>query len=152
MPSKNNDKSADIAPKKVKRLTKYDELAIQLVKSNPDLNNEQIGKEIVRLGASKNPKTIHHKWRVNDYLRAEIQAVRAHSREKLDRIMLPKALKVARKALDNNELTEKDKFRYVKLVVDKSFGDIVHTDQPQVVNVGTIEKMQVVISKDLGVD
>jgi len=72
---------------------KYDQAAILVAKSYPELNNEQIGKKLVELGVSKNPKTIHDKWNKSDYLRRELTEVRNKNISEIQRKHVPKALK-----------------------------------------------------------
>jgi len=124
--------------------------AIDLViANNPKATKTDITNEVIDLGITSNPSTVYRKLSKRDYRSAEIQTVRDQNRQHLDRIIVPKALKVMDKAIKDKDLTYKDKIAWCKLAVDKSFGDIHHTEVPQVVHIDSINHAQIIISKDI---
>ena len=124
--------------------------AIDLViASNPEATKLDIKNQVMDLGVTTNKSTIYRKLSKRDYRSAEIQTVREHNRATLDRIIMPDALQVMRKAIRDKDLTYKDKLPYVKLAADKSFGDIRHVESPQVVRIESINNAQLIISKDI---
>ena len=134
--------------------TNPSKLDLNILSATKALDNPtkaSISKHVVALGGAKHIQTVYKRLKLKDYLRAEIQSVRDNNREYLDRIIVPDALKVTRKAIRNKDLTEKEKLPYVKLAMDKSFGETHHHTAPQQVNIKNIESIQVAISNDVGV-
>lgn len=143
--SKTNRKPAENNQK----LSNYDELAIQVCKNNPELSNEQIGKELVRLGVSKNPKTMHTRWYRNDYLKREITEVRNHNLSEIQRKIVPKSLKKLSKLVGDDD--KKIQMQAINTTLKYGMGEMVN--MPGVgINIGHIEKIQVAINQDLGLD
>ena len=136
-------------PERRKKASKIDQAVTLTLQANPNANKAQIVKNCIALGAAKHPQAVYNRLRKKDYLQAEIQTVRDSNRQYLDRIIVPKALKSVQKAINNKDLDEKGKFPYIKLAIDKSFGDIHHTEAPQVVNIESIQNAQFLIKADL---
>ena len=126
--------------------SKYDQLAILIAKDNPEWNNSKIGKEIVRLGGSINPKTIHDKWFKSDYLRREIQEVRDRNTSEIQRRLVPKSIIKLKKQLNNKD--DKHQLTAIGLTLKYGMGEMVNT-APQQVNIKNIESIQVAITQDL---
>jgi hypothetical protein len=101
------------------------------------------------MGTTKHVQAVYRKLTKKEYRTAEIQTVRDSNRQLLDRIIVPDALMVMKKAVKDKDLSYKEKLPYVKLAVDKSFGDIHHTEQPSVVHIDSINNAQFIISQDL---
>jgi hypothetical protein len=126
------------------------------VKAAPGSTRADIARHCVQIGAAKHLPTVYNKLRKSEYLRAEIQKIRDANRQYLDRLVVPDALKVMHKAIKSKELSDderkllKAKEMYVKLAVDKSFGEIRHSETPSAVNIANIERLQVAIAADLG--
>jgi hypothetical protein len=127
-------------------LSKYDELAIQVLKSNPDFTREQIGKELVRLGVSKSKKTIHTRWFRNDYLRRELTEVRNHNLQEIQRKLVPKSLIKLRKQLGNSD--DKIQMAAINTTLKYGMGEMVNAP-PQQVNLIQIQQAAIGISADI---
>ena len=124
--------------------------AIDLViADNPKASKVDIANGVIDLGVTSNPSTVYRKLSKRDYKSSEIQTVRDYNRQYLDRLIVPKALKTMDSAIKDKSLSYKDKIAWCKLAVDKSFGDIHHTEVPSVVHIESINQAQIIISKDI---
>jgi hypothetical protein len=126
--------------------SRYDELAILVAKENPELNNSQIGKEIVRLGGSINPKTIHDKWYKSDYLRRELTEVRDKNASEIQRRLVPKSIIKLGKQLNNQD--DKIQLAAINTTLKYGMGEMVNAP-PQQVNLIQIQQAAIGISADI---
>lgn len=132
-----------------KNVSKIDKAIDLVVSQNPGMPKGQIANEVIALGSAKHKESVFRKLRKRDYKVGEIGTIRDYNRQYLDRIIVPDALKVMKNAIKSKDLPIKDKQPWVKLAVDKSFGEIRHTEQPQVVHIDAINNAQFVIKQDL---
>jgi len=137
------------SPKNSGKPTAIDKAIELVVKDDPGASKAEIANKIVDLGLTKHRTAVYRRLQKSDYLHKEIHAIRDHNRQYLDRIIVPNALKTIDKAVKSKELDEKAKFPYVKLAVDKSFGDIHHVEQPSVVHIDAINNAQFLIKGDI---
>ena len=142
-------------PEIPKNISKIDNAVLSTIRLNPLATNGQIASNVVALGASKYPENVYRRIAQKDYLKREIDLIRNHNRQRLDREIVPDALKYMHKAIRLKHLSEEDKALYkakepyIKMAVDKSFGEIRHIEQPQVVNIESINSAQFNISNDV---
>jgi hypothetical protein len=129
--------------------TQLDKAISMVVTSKGNLSKPEIAKEIIGMGLTKHPESVYRRLAKSDYLTAEIHTIRDHSREYLDRLMVPDALKVAHKALKNKGLTEKEKYPFIKLTLDKAMGEMHTHHGTQQVNVTAIKNAQIIIQADI---
>ena len=139
----------DSDTKTSKKPSKYDQAAILVAKDNPTLNNEQIGKKLVSLGISKNPKTIHDKWMKSDYLRREITEVRNQNLAEIQRKLVPKSIKKLNKLLHTDD--DKLRLQAVNTTLKYGMGEPINTGTTGI-NIEHIDKIQIAISQDLAAD
>jgi len=99
----------------------------------------------VKLGAAKHIQSVYNRLKKKDYLQRELAEIQAAKYEHLERIQVPLAAKVVDKALKDKELNLKDKMPFVKLVYDKSFGELHRNVSEGSVNIGAIKNAQIII-------
>jgi hypothetical protein len=105
----------DKKPKKKKqKLSEKDKLILQKVTEDPEKPLNQIGNELVELGAYKHPGSVYRRLSQNAILKREISEVGRYHEEHLKREIYPKAAKRWEKALKDKELSHKEVFPYVK--------------------------------------
>ena len=129
-------------------LTNIDKAIVRTIQSGRGTTKSEIANHVVGLGITKHPESVYRRLAKKDYLSAEIHAIRDHNRQYLDRLIVPDALAYMKKTIKNKELDEKTKLPYIKLAVDKSFGDIHHVEQPSVVHIDAINNAQFIIAND----
>ena len=96
-----------------------DEAMAMVAYQNPGFNNNQIAKKVAELGVVKHPQTAYKRLTKSAYLKRDIDEIHAHQDQEFTRELVPPAFKVVKKALNNKELDDKEKFPYAKLVMDK---------------------------------
>ena len=105
-------------------LTPIDKAALLIGKDNPTLTNAEIAHEVVGLGITKHPESVFRAFVKRDYVSKELGKVRANHRDRMSRLIVPMALQAIYNALrPSSKLSQKDKYPWVKLVVDKEFGE-----------------------------
>ena len=144
-----NNENTPISSNKHKKRSKMDNAILTVLQAEPSVTSSQLVNKVVQLGGAKHTTSVYKRLAKKDYLRAEIHAIRDNNRQFLDRIVVPDALNVMRKAIRSNELDEKGKLPYVKLAIDKSFGDIHHVEQPSVIHIDSINNAQFNIASDI---
>ena len=138
-----------------KNISKIDNAVLSTIRLNPLATNGQIASNVVALGASKYPENVYRRIAQKDYLKREIDLIRNYNRQRLDREIVPDALKYMHKAIRLKTLSDEDKALYkakepyIKMAVDKSFGEIRHIEQPSVVNIESINNAQFNIKSDV---
>jgi hypothetical protein len=115
-------------------------------------SSHAIGRKLVALGLSRCKDTIYQRLKKSEYLRAEFAAIEKHIQEQLVREDFPLARRVAHKALRPAQMSEKDKFPYVKLVYDKALANRKDKIPESPVSIGTIERLQVIMKATLEKD
>lgn len=143
------DKPHPNDPNPPDKMSRYDVAALTLKKQFPTLSSHAIGRRLVEHGLSRCKDTIYQRLKKSDYLRAEFAAIEKHTHEQLVREDFPLARRVARKALRSSQMSEKDKFSYVKLVYDKALADRKDKTSVSPVSLETIERLQVIIEASL---
>ena len=142
-------------PEKPIKLSKLDNAILTTIKANNTSSKSEIAHGVVGLGVTNHIQSVYNRLKQKDYLQAEIQRIRDYNRQHLDREIVPIALKQVKKVIKSKTLTAdeiklyKAKEPFIKLAIDKSFGDIHHTEAPQVVNIESIQNAQFLIKADL---
>ena len=101
------------------------------------------------LGGAKHIQTVYKRLKQKDYLQRDLPEIEKYEQEVLHREDLPLARKVARKALKNKEMNEKEKFPYVKLVYDKAYGETHRNVSTPGVSIESIQIASVNILADI---
>jgi hypothetical protein len=140
---------AEITPIDRTKLSNYDAAALTVARLNPSMTRNAIGTRLQEVGLSKDPATIYTRLKKNEYFKAEFSAVRKNLEQQLVRELAPLAVKNVRKHLKDKTLHARDQFPYNKLVLDKTTADRkdAHTDSP--INIGHIERLQVLFQGTL---
>ena len=128
------------------KLSKIDKAAILIAKDKPHLNNSQLGKEIVKLGISKNHKSLTDRWYKNDYLRRELTEVRNKNLSTVQREHVPKALKKLGKQLNNSD--DKIQLQAINTTLKYGMGEIINAPA-QGVPMVAIQNAQFIIEGDI---
>ena len=151
----NNNNLPEVLPPipKVKpdlsKLTPYEIAAVTIAQNNPGMSHGAIGRKMKELGLSKNEKTIYRRLSDSDYLSGELARIEESHRETLVRHTYPKAEAVLEQALTSKAVKLKDKLGFVKLAYDKVHGETHKHVAAPTINIGSIEKMQVIMANDL---
>ncbi len=126
-----------------KHFTEFDKKALVAVKNNPEKSNRSISMD------AGSPGYIYRRLQENQYLSLAIEQIRSSHAEQLSRVITPKALQELEDALDDKNLSRKEKCFYVKLALDKEpkFADRRDATAPPRVN---IEQVQILIKGSLG--
>ena len=119
-------------------VAKIDKAAITVAHADPTLSNYQIGKRLEEMGVMPRRSEIYTRLRKSTYLRGELAQIRAHHRERLSRTIVPLALDTQEKVLKNKDLSPQAKFPYVKLALDKEFGEGAPAPA-STIHIGTIQ-------------
>ena len=130
-----------------KKLNNIDTAALTLKQLNPGMTRNAIGEALLKAKIIKNPHTIYQRLHRSDYLSAEFAAIENHNREQLVREEFPQARKKLRKFLKckDDSVPANVQMAAVKLVYDKALADRQDKTPESPVNIGNIERMQVMI-------
>lgn len=109
-------------PSTYRKMLPAERKAIKILSDNPDMTNAQIGKELKRLGHVKDAGYVMKRLKYSELLRENLSKVRQHNAEVFSRCIVPRAIKEHETALKDKKMDRKDKFKYVKLALDKEFG------------------------------
>jgi hypothetical protein len=139
-------------PNNTPKPTKLDKAIDLVVSQDPGMPKGEIANRVIDIGAAKHKESVFRRLRKRDYKHGEISTIRDYNRQYLDRLIVPKALKVMDKAIKADDISDKDKYPYVKLAIDKSFGEIRHNEQPQVVRIDSINKAQILVKNIIDKD
>ena len=123
----------------------FDNLALTIAKDDPDKSNYAISQEINRLGAAPSQNAAYRKITRRDYLLADLDKVKSYNDNELHRDLRPLAGKLTKKALNDKELTHKEKFPYVNMVMKAAH----NTDVPGSTITVPIEHIQVLIQQGM---
>ena len=127
------------------KLSKYDTAVLTLASADPGLSLNAIANKIKDSGLSKSVTTVYKRWSKNQYLRAGFEAIQQHARQQMASELLPIALDEHKKALKDKTLHPRDKFMYIKQAEDKILADKRDADAQSPVQIGHIERLQVLI-------
>lgn len=134
-----------ISPATYRKMLPVERRAVKILSDNPDMNNSQIGKELKRLGHTKDTGYVLKRLKYSELLRVNLAKVRQHNAEVFSRCVVPRAIKEVEAALKDRKMDRKDKLKYAKLALDKEFG---HEDKrptpPQTINVN---RLQILMNK-----
>ena len=140
-----NKKTPLIKPHEYRSMLPAERHAVKILQKNPDMTNAQIGKELKRLGHTKDTGYVLKRLKYSELLKVSLDKVRQHNAEVFSRCIVPRAIKEHEAALKDKKMDKKEKFKYVKLALDKEFG---HEDKrpspPQTIKVG---KIQILMNK-----
>ena len=141
---KHNDQKAD---KEALKTAVINDAILTAVAHNPNATNKAIGRHVRDTGLIGNENQIYVKLRKSDYLTREIDAIRAHNRETLERTVVPLALSVTHKALKSKDIPLKDKQPWASMALKQGMGsEPGESTAPSMIN---IDKMQVIIQQAL---
>ena len=142
----NNDNLIQESPPK---LSKLDKNIISATKALTNPTKSNIANHVVELGGAKHIQTVYKRLRAKDYLQGGIQDIETFHNEFLQRELAPLALRNIKKVYKDKSLAPKERFSYDKLIADKMYGEKhVHTGRQQV-NIGSVERIQVMINNSL---
>lgn len=108
--------------KTLKKMLPTERKAVEILNDNPDLNNNQIGKQLKELGCTRDVGYVSKRLKNSELLAMELTKIRSHNAEYLAKRIVPRALKVHEQALRDRKLGREKKFKWVKLAEDKEFG------------------------------
>ncbi len=126
--------------------SEFDKRALVAVKNDPEKSNRRISMDVSETGS---PQYLYARLQTNQYLSLAIEQIRSSHAEQLSRVITPKALQELEDALDDKDLSRKEKGFYVKLALDKEpkFADRRDATVPPRIN---IEQIQILIKGSLG--
>lgn len=138
-----------IKPHEYRSMLPIERKAVKILLNNPDLNNSQIGKELKRLCHTKDTGYVLKRLKYSELLRVSLHKCRQHNAEIFSRCVVPRAIKEVESALKDRKMDKKDKFKYVKLALDKEFG---HEDKrptlPPIVKIRNLQILMDHINKE----
>jgi NifB/MoaA-like Fe-S oxidoreductase len=141
-------KIADNQDASTQQLNPTDDVILQVAKAYPTYNDNQIAKQVVKIGQVTTPQAVNLRLQKNTYLRGEINKLREAIKEDHSRTIFPLAHDRLKKALKNKDLHDKDVFPYVKLAYDKELSSKEEKTGPSETTVN-IESLQVLINNAL---
>lgn len=147
MPDNKNPKKNNKSIQNIAKLSTLDKEIITIAKSNPNLNNHQIGQQLEDKGLSKNKLSIYSRLSYSELLRAEIDKVRTHNHEYLAREIVPEALKIHKKVLKDKSIPNVDKKEWVAMAERSVF-----KSEPDGARVSTISIGQINVLQQMGRD
>ena len=124
-----------------------DKAICNIVTVHPEASPNEISRRLNNTGTIISHQAIYHRLKKRDYLRRDIDAIRANHREQISRELMPMALGVTRKALKDKEMSAKDKHPYVSMVIKSDLGDQGADNKPTTINIEHLERMQVIMGK-----
>ena len=133
-----------ITGRKGLNLTEIKAKALKLWKENPTMKTSEIGKKLVELGLAKNERYIYDLLKKDESLHGEIERIRRLNAEMLSKDIVPLALKETKEALEDKKYSRDRKFKFVKLSLDKEFGqdESRRSSYPGGVNIETLQIIQ----------
>ena len=139
-----NKKKPLIKPHEYRSMLPAEREAVKILQHNPDMTNSQIGKELKKIGHTKDAGYVMKRLKYSELLRVSLDKVRQYNAELFSRCVVPRAVKEVESALKDKKMDRKDKFKYAKLALDKEFGseDRRPVQSPSTIN---IKKMQTCI-------
>lgn len=108
--------------KKISELNDVRQQVLAMIKAEPGKPIIHFGRKCVKLGLLTNPNSIYAVVRNSNYMKGELQHIRSMNAEKLSRDIVPLALAETEAALRDKKYNRDKKFKFVKLAVDKEFG------------------------------
>jgi len=136
----------------IAKLSTLDKRILTIAKQNPNLNNHQIGKQLVKEGLSKNKVSIYSRLSYSELLRAEIDKIHTHNHEYLAREVLPVALKVNKRVLKDKAIEDKDKKDWVALAYKSGFKQEAAEQAPRTITIGQINVLQGMVRDNTAID
>jgi hypothetical protein len=100
-----------------------DDIILNDLTLHPDKPINQIGNDLKDLGVYESREAIYHRLVKSDYLRVEVTKLKERVRETWLRELMPLSIKRIKNALKNDDLDDKIRFPYIKLVADKVLGE-----------------------------
>jgi hypothetical protein len=138
-----------ISPAEYRKMLPTERKAVKILSDNPDMTNSQIGKELKRLGHTKDAGYVMKRLKYSELLRENLSKVRQHNAEVFSRCIVPRAIKEHEAALKDKQMSRKEKFKYVKLALDKEFGaDDKRPAPPAMVKVNKVRNLMVQLHQD----
>ena len=106
------------------KFTENELKAIELVRQNPAASDYKISKELQQQGYITTDTYLSDRLRNKVELRETITKYREKNLEKLHKDITPEALAILEEAVKSSKISKKNKFRWVKLALDKSFVEV----------------------------
>ena len=129
-----------------------DEAMLMVATQNPSLSNMQIANKVAKLGVVSHPQSAFRRFSKSDYVRRDINEVRAHLREANSRDAAPLVHKMRLKALkskDKEEIKEiKSKIKFMDQVDKIEHGE----DRSPTVSVNQVNVAQLQVYQTLVAD
>jgi len=137
----------DMNKKKVPRLSKAKVIALSLIKKEPHATKMEIGRKLMDLGLVTRPDQIYNLTRAdrdNGYIDGEISEIKKRNLEMMSREIVPEALKIHKKVLQDKTIPDKKKKDWVQMAekAEFQFDETKRPpSQPQTVNILAIQQM-----------
>ena len=127
------------------KFTRNEQKAIQLVQADPAASNYQISRELESLGYTNGDNYLSARLAKSNELALEVTKVRERNFQKLQQDITPVALEVLQDAVTSTKISKQNKFKWIKLALDKSFGDQGNQVAPSPLQVN-VDSIQVYIA------
>jgi len=124
-----------------KQPTKAEQIAENVLKAQPELTKSGLSRELTHLGVYAHKESAYKMLSQSSYLRADLDKVQQSNKEFLSRKIVPKALKLHEKMLNDPNLDAKDRQFYIKLAEDKAFAEDAPRPIPETINIGQIQML-----------
>lgn len=95
----NNEKPDEETLERLKKMTRVEKKALELVAKNPNLSDNAISKELKELGFVRDRNYMLYRLSRNQIMNLEVRKIRERNAEILSRRIVPKALDLHEKAL-----------------------------------------------------
>lgn len=125
-----------------------DDAILMVAQQHPNLSNNQIAHKVTELGVVTHPQSANRRFRKSDYLKRDLEEVKAHIRENGTRRIVPLAMKIHEKVLNNKNIPDEDKLPWVKQAQKLEYGD----DHNKGVNVQQMNVAQLQVYQTLVAD
>lgn len=137
MPEINNN-----TDKPTPKLSKLDKNIIAATNLLEDPTKSAIANHVVDLGGAKHIQTVYKRLKQKDYLTRELQEVRSHNLERIQREHVPKALIKLKKQLNNKD--DRVQLSAINTTLKYGMGEMINTPAPGV-SIGAIQNAQILI-------
>ena len=109
---------------KIPKLSEKKAKALELIKKRPNVSLIDIGREMVKLGVMEKAKTIYaltKKGEYNMYMHGEIAEIKRKNLEMMSREIVPEALKIHKKVLQDKKIPDRKKKDWVQMAEKAEF-------------------------------
>ena len=133
--------------KDLPKLSTLDKNIIAATKLLDNPTKSNIANHVVELGATKHIQSVYRRLKQKDYLNRELQEVRAHNLESIQRQHVPKALRKLNSILTQNK-DKKLQLQAVNTTLKYGMGEMVNVPTPGV-SIGAINVASLNILADV---